>query len=65
MPETWTSEIVAEMHLHRVTQKKLAEALSWTPVYLNMVLNGKRSPKNAESSVKTAMKKIIDEQKEG
>ena len=39
--------------------------MSWTPVYLNMVLNGKRSPKNAESSVKTAMKKIIDEQKEG
>lgn len=65
MPETWTSEIVAEIHLHRITQKKLAEALSWTPVYLNMVLNGKRSPKNAESSVRSAMEKIIKEEREG
>lgn len=65
MPERWTSEIVAEMHLHRITQKKLAEALSWTPVYLNMVLNGKREPKHAESSVRSAMEKIIKEEREG
>lgn len=65
MPELWTSEVIAKMHLHRITQKELAKTLGWTPEYLNMILNGKRSPKNAESSVKTAMKKIIDEQKEG
>lgn len=61
MLETWTSEVVAKMHLHRITQKELARVLDWTPEYVNMVLNGKRNPKSAENVVKTAMQKIIDE----
>ena len=63
MPETWTSEVIAEMHLHRIKQKKLARVLGWTPEYVNMVLNGKRNPKSAEDVVKTAMQKIIDDEK--
>ena len=53
------------MHLHRITQKELAKTLGWTPEYLNMILNGKREPKHAESSVRSAMEKIIKEEREG
>ena len=65
MPELWTSEVIAKMHLHRITQKELAKTLGWTPAYLDMILNGKREPKHAESSVRSAMEKIIKEEREG
>lgn len=64
MPELWTSEVVAEMHLHRIKQKELAEALGWTAEYVNMVLNGKRNPKSAEDVVKKAIQKLIDEERD-
>lgn len=64
MPAQWTAEVVGEMHLHKITSVQLAEKIGWHPKYLSAVLNGKRSPKKAESSVRIAMKEIIDEQME-
>lgn len=58
MPELWTSEIIAEMHLHRIKQKELAEVLGWTPEYVNMVLNGKRNPSGAYEKMVEAIRKI-------
>lgn len=58
MPELWTSEIIAEMHLHRIKQKELAEVLGWTPEYVNMVLNGKRNPSSAYEKMVEAIGKI-------
>lgn len=65
MPAQWTAEVVGKMHLHKITAVQLAEKIGWHPKYLSAVLNGKREPKHAEVIVKSAMKKIIDEQKEG
>ena len=64
MPELWTSEVIAKMHLHRITQKELAKTLGWTPEYLNMILNGKREPKHAEVIVKSAIEEMIVEERE-
>lgn len=58
MPELWTSEVVAEMHLHGIKQKELAEALGWTAEYVNMVLNGKRNPAGAYEKMIEAIGKI-------
>ena len=48
MPDKWTSDLIADMHVHRITRIQLADKLSYTPEYVSMVLNGKREPKNAE-----------------
>lgn len=55
MPAQWTGEIVGKMHLHRISQVQLADALGYTPEYVSTVLNGKRSPKDAEARFRAAV----------
>lgn len=55
MPAQWTADVIGEMHLKKVTQKQLAEALGVTPEYVSMVLNGHRKPNGAEARFREAM----------
>ena len=48
MPQEWTAEVVAQLHLHKLTIKQLAEEAGYTPEYLSMVLNGHRDPEKGE-----------------
>ena len=62
MPDKWTSDLIADMHVHRITRIQLADKLSYTPEYVSMVLNGKREPKNAEQIFRAALDELIAEQ---
>lgn len=63
MPAQWTAEILGEMHLHGVTAKQLSEKLGFNPKYVSAVMNGRRSPKEAETKFRTALAELIDEKK--
>ena len=64
MPDKWTSDLIADMHVHRITRIQLADKLSYTPEYVSMVLNGKREPKNAEQIFRAALDALIAEKAE-
>ena len=55
MPAQWTADLIGEMHLKGITQRKLAEHLGYTNEYISMVLSGKRTPKNAEQVFRKAV----------
>ena len=52
------------MHLHGITAKMLAAEIGWHEKYLSAVMNGRREPKNAESTCKSALERMISEQKQ-
>jgi len=61
MPELWTAVLVGTMHRYNITANRLAEQVGWNPKYLSAVLNGHRSPKNAERALTRALNALIDE----
>lgn len=58
MPAQWTGELIGEMHLKGITAKQLAAEAGWHPKYLSAVLNGHRTPKNAEETLRQAMLRL-------
>lgn len=61
MPAQWTAEIVSELHLKSITAKELAAEANIDYRYLSMILNGHRSPKNAEAKCRAALARLIAE----
>lgn len=61
MPEKWTGDIVALLHLHRLNKSDLALQLGCTAEWVSMVLNGKRSPEGAEEKFRAAVDELIKE----
>lgn len=61
MPAQWTAAIISELHMRRITAKQLAEEVGWHPKYLSQVLNGHRSPKNAEAKLRAALERMKKE----
>ncbi|MDD3203935.1 MAG: helix-turn-helix transcriptional regulator [Pygmaiobacter massiliensis] len=58
MPAQWTGEIVGKMH-GKITQNELAAYLKLHPKYVSAILNGKRSPANAEQTFRKAVDELI------
>jgi len=61
MPAQWTADLIGKMHLHNVTAQALACKVGWHPKYLSAVLNGHRTPKNAEQMLGKALEELISE----
>lgn len=61
MPEKWTGEIVAKLHIYRITQMELAEKAGYTPEYVSMVLNGAKTSSVVEHNLKGALDVLIKE----
>lgn len=59
MKEIWTGEVVGEMHIHEITQDDIAKELGCRKSYVSMILNGQRSPKDAERRVRDAIMSVI------
>lgn len=55
MPENWKARLIAKLHMNRISKKRLAEQLGYTPEYVSMVLNGHRSPNGAENEFSKAL----------
>lgn len=60
MPAQWTGNVVGEMHNNNITGKMLAAELGWHEKYLSQVLNSSDPPKNAESKVSAALKRLVE-----
>ena len=56
----WTSDLVGQMHKHKVSQMQLADEMGMTREYVSMVLNGHREPAGAESKFFAAFQRIVD-----
>lgn len=61
MVETWTGEIIGEMHNNKISYQQLADKLGWHVKYLSAVMNGKRNPTEAESKVRKALHELLEE----
>lgn len=61
--EKWIGNAVGKMHLNDISNIELAGALNVTPQYISEILNGKKSPKNIEQRIMTAIDEIISERK--
>lgn len=61
MPAQWTGNVVGKMHLAGVRKSDLAKAIGYTPEYLSMILNGHRSPKDAQKTIESALDRLINE----
>lgn len=59
MAAQWTGEVIGQMHLGNVTMKALAAEVGWHPKYLSAVMNGHRSPKDAEEKVRAALNRLL------
>lgn len=59
MPEKWTGRLVGQMHNERITQEDLAVELGCSKGYINMILNGKRSPGGARERLTNAFAAIV------
>ena len=62
MPAQWTADIISEMHLNCITAWELAAEAKIDYHYLSMILNGHRSPKNAEARCREALARLIARQ---
>ena len=60
MPAEWTGELIGKMHVEGITSLQLAEAVGWNPKYLSTVLNGHRTPKNAEEKLRNGLDAIMN-----
>lgn len=57
----WTADIVGQMHLHRITVKRLAKEAGYNEKYLSGVLNGHYDTKVAENKLREALARLISE----
>ena len=64
MLEKWTGEVVGLLHVHGISAKELAAKLGCNSKYLSTVLNGHKTPKNAEEKCKAALNELISEKEE-
>lgn len=62
MPAQWTADIISEMHLNCITARELAAEAKIDYRYLSTILNGHRSPKNAETKCREALARLIARQ---
>ncbi len=59
--EQWIANAVGKMHVNKVSQTDIAKKMGVTNDYIWMILNGKKSPANAEARIMTAISDIIRE----
>lgn len=61
--EQWIADVVGKMHINKITQSQLAEKMGVTNDYIWMILNGKKTPKDAENRINSAIDQILAERK--
>ena len=56
LSDKWTGNLIGKMHNAKITQQDIADELGTTKAYISMILNGKRTPKNAKQRLEEAFK---------
>ena len=57
----WTGEVVGKMHVYSITGQEIADQMGVTKAYISMLLNCRRTPKDAQTRVETALNRLIKE----
>ena len=60
MPNEWTGALIGRMHNARVTRDELAAELGYKKAYVSLILNGKRTPKDAQNRLEAAFERILE-----
>lgn len=58
--DKWIATMVGQMHINGITQSELAQELGIRRDYLNKILNGKKSPKNAKEKFEAALENLLN-----
>lgn len=58
-PPEWTGKLLGEMHNNRITYDDIAERLGVTKSYVSMVLNGARTPQDAQVRFEQAYDEVL------
>lgn len=58
MPETWTGNLIGEMHNNGITYADLAAEMGVCKPYVSMILNGRRKPPNIRERMESAVAAI-------
>jgi hypothetical protein len=56
----WSAQLVGRMHVERITAAELSEELGCSTGYLSMILNGRRTPKDAKERLNKALDNILE-----
>jgi len=56
MPDEWSAQVVAEMHMKRITGKKLAELTGYSEQYISQILNGHKDTAQSKAKIEKAIK---------
>lgn len=60
MPAQWTGRLIGEMHTNNVKHYELAEEAGLHLKYMSQILNGHRTPKDAEEKLFSALHRILE-----
>lgn len=61
MPAQWTGAFIGKLHNNGITAKEFASYLGVHPKYVSLILNGKRSPKDAEKKFAEGLEAMLKE----
>lgn len=61
----WIANAVGKMHVNKISNIDVAKKLNFTVAYVSMILNGKKTPKDAETRIMSAIDEIIAERNAG
>lgn len=65
MPKNWTGDLVGLLHDNKISQGCLANHMGLSYQYVSMVLNGRRSPRNARERFTTAVSELVEGKQSG
>lgn len=55
----WMADLFGKMRSNKVKDAELAAEVGWHPKYLSAVLNGHKTPRDAEEKLKSALERIL------
>ncbi len=63
--DNWIAVAIGKMHINDIKQDEVASKMRIRRDYLNKILNGKKTPKDAETRIMSAIDEIIAERNAG
>lgn len=59
MPAQWTGDVERELHIAGISHKEFSVHMGMNPKYVSSIMNGHRSPKNAEQKFRAALEELL------
>ena len=59
MVAQWIGDCIGIMHIHHISNTRLAQEMGITREYLSMLLNGHREPPGTEQRIRAAIDRLL------